>query len=282
MTMVFAPPSGGDIQDNTSSIQQLGLDSITLGQLRAMVSSAPKSKAGQRVSVCASVDDHMCSQQSFYDFRYDDEDTVMNEIDEFYSYVEMPQVAENLKAWQGTFPGGVFVSSTITRVHTILRICRVDESRNYRCTEKDSCRATLRKSRASRRRDPIHQCQTPLLRASRLISCKPVTGWFIYVMSQPGTFAETTSPEHQLHWIYENCKVVRSANGLNTIVESMKIASQKHDLLWYVSELIFLLFFVELAPARFQMQMRLTSKSLLQRRPTSWKSSLLRYQSISG
>jgi hypothetical protein len=49
-----------------------------------------------------------------------------------------------------------------------------------------------------------------------------------------GTFAETTSPEHQLHWIYENCKVVRSANGLSAIVESMKIASQKHDLLWYL------------------------------------------------
>jgi hypothetical protein len=30
----------------------------------------------------------------------------MNEIEEFYSYVEMPQVAENLKAWTGSFPGG--------------------------------------------------------------------------------------------------------------------------------------------------------------------------------
>jgi hypothetical protein len=48
-----------------------------------------------------------------------------------------------------------------------------------------------------------------------------------------GTFAETTSPEHQLHWIFENCKIVRSANGLSTIVEAMKIASSKHDLLWY-------------------------------------------------
>lgn len=46
------------------------------------------------------------SQQSFYDFRYDDEDTVLNEIEEFYSYVEMPQVAENLKAWEGSFSGG--------------------------------------------------------------------------------------------------------------------------------------------------------------------------------
>lgn len=71
--------------------------------------------------VYASVVDRVCfSQQSFYDFRYDDEDTVMNEIDEFYSYVEMPQVAENLKAWQGSFPGGTLVSSMIARVHGIL------------------------------------------------------------------------------------------------------------------------------------------------------------------
>jgi hypothetical protein len=45
-------------------------------------------------------------QQSFYDFRYDDEDKVLNEIEEFYSYVEMPQVAENWRAWQGSYNGG--------------------------------------------------------------------------------------------------------------------------------------------------------------------------------
>lgn len=30
----------------------------------------------------------------------------MNEIEEFYSYIEMPQVAENLKAWEGSFKAG--------------------------------------------------------------------------------------------------------------------------------------------------------------------------------
>lgn len=30
----------------------------------------------------------------------------MNELDELYSYVESPQVGENLKAWQGSFNGG--------------------------------------------------------------------------------------------------------------------------------------------------------------------------------
>ena len=46
-------------------------------------------------------------QQVWYDFNYDDEDTVMNELDELYSYVEMPQVAENLRAWQGSFKDGM-------------------------------------------------------------------------------------------------------------------------------------------------------------------------------
>lgn len=50
--------------------------------------------------------------------------------------------------------------------------------------------------------------------------------------TRAGTFAETSSPEDQLHWIFENCKVVRGANGLPNIVEAMKIASSKHDLLW--------------------------------------------------
>ncbi|KAF8559062.1 hypothetical protein OG21DRAFT_1503519 [Imleria badia] len=181
MSMVFAPPPAGDIQDNTPSIQQLGLDSITLGQLRAMVTSAPKPK------------------QSFYDFRYDDEDTVMNEIDEFYSYVEMPQVAENLKAWQGSFPGD-WTSPETTDAQRKTHVELLLESLEHRDAE-------IRFTNARR---------------------------LFYVLQ--GTFAETTSPEHQLHWIYENCKVVRSANGLNTIVESMKIASQKHDLLCSLSD----------------------------------------------
>jgi hypothetical protein len=55
---------------------------------------------------------------------------------------------------------------------------------------------------------------------------------FDLITARVGTFAETLSQEHQLHWIVENCKVVRAANGINTIVEAMKIATLKHDLLW--------------------------------------------------
>src|SRR5258706_4944704 len=44
-----------------------------------------------------------------------------------------------------------------------------------------------------------------------------------------GTFAETTSPEHQMHWIIENCKTVRAADGLTVIVDALKLLSVQHE-----------------------------------------------------
>ncbi|KAI0939241.1 hypothetical protein AcV5_000711 [Taiwanofungus camphoratus] len=166
-------------QDNVNTAQQIGLDSITLGQLKAMVGSAPKPK------------------QSYYDFKYDDEDTVLNEIEEFYSYVEMPQVAENLKAWEGSFPGEWIESSFTQRKAHVEVLLESLEHRD----------AVIRFTNARR---------------------------LLYVLQ--GTFAETSSPEHQLHWIFENCKVVRAADGLSNIVDAIKIASSKHDLLCSLSD----------------------------------------------
>ncbi|KAJ6516172.1 hypothetical protein C8R45DRAFT_959155 [Mycena sanguinolenta] len=156
-----------------------GVDSISLGQLKSLVATMPKDK------------------QWWYDYKYDDEDTVMNEIEEFYSYVEMPQVAENLKAWEGSFSGRWTASTVATRKAHIEVLLESLEHRN----------AEIRFTNARR---------------------------LFYIMQ--GTFAETVSPEHQLHWIFENCKIVRSANGLSTIIEAMKIASSKHDLLCGLSD----------------------------------------------
>lgn len=57
-------------------------------------------------------------KQSLFDFHYDDEDTVMNEIDEFYSYVEMSQVAENMKAWEDSYHDGMHCRSHPIRLLT--------------------------------------------------------------------------------------------------------------------------------------------------------------------
>lgn len=60
----------------------------------------------------------MLVQQSLYDFKYDDEDTVLNEIEEFYSYIEIPQLAENMKAFEGSFKHGAFdVHSQVPTSH---------------------------------------------------------------------------------------------------------------------------------------------------------------------
>lgn len=156
-----------------------GVDSISLGQLKQLVATMPKDK------------------QWLYDYKYDDEDTVMNEIEEFYSYVEMPQVAENLKAWEGSFQGEWTKSTPATRRAHVEVLLESLEHRN----------AEVRFTNARR---------------------------LFYIVQ--GTFAETVSPEHQLHWIFENCKIVRSANGVSTIIEAMKIASSKHDLLCGLSD----------------------------------------------
>lgn len=62
--------------------------------------------------------------------------------------------------------------------------------------------------------------------------------WFrnhLYQSFHLGTFAETSSPEHQLHWVIENCKVVRAANGISTVIEAIKLANSKHDILRYTT-----------------------------------------------
>ncbi|GAB1519657.1 Factor arrest protein 11 [Rhizoctonia solani] len=162
------------IDDDSSS-----MDSITLGQLKSMVGTQTKQR------------------QQRFDFRYEDEDTVFNEIDEFFSYVEVPQYAENMRAWQGSFNGEWTKSSLSERkAHIELLL----ESLEHRDAEKR------------------------FVNARRLL----------YILQ--GTFAETTSPEHQLHWIIDNAKLVRSADGLSRIVDAIKISSSKHDVLSNISE----------------------------------------------
>lgn len=170
------------LENNASGLppsSNLPVDSISLGQMKNFIGANQRPK------------------QSWFDFQYDDEDTVMNELEEFYSYIEMPQTLENYKAWEGCFP------SEWTKAPLQQRRSHVElllESLEHRDAE------------------------IRFINARRLF----------YVVQ--GTYAETVSPEHQLHWIFENCKVVRSANGIPNIVEALKIAGRKHDLLSNLSD----------------------------------------------
>ena len=44
-----------------------------------------------------------------------------------------------------------------------------------------------------------------------------------------GCFAETASPEEQLHWVMENARLVREAGGVNTLVVGLKDATRKYN-----------------------------------------------------
>lgn len=201
-----------------------------------MVNSAPKPKARTSPSfdIVYTVMTSLL-QQCYYDFKYDDEDTVLNEIEEFYSYVEMPQAAENLKAWEGSFQGGMCTASPFR--HQLKRPL---------CIEWTTSQPQRRRAHVELLLESLEHKDVEIrfTNARRLLYI--LQGWLTAHSQQAhhlqsrmtGTFAETTSPEHQLHWIFENCKVVRDANGLSNIVEAMKIASSKHDFLWLVYRLM--------------------------------------------
>jgi len=54
-------------------------------------------------------------QQSYFDFHYEDEDNLFEEINEFYAFQEVEQLAENLRIWQQSseFKGG---ASSVVRL----------------------------------------------------------------------------------------------------------------------------------------------------------------------
>lgn len=76
------------VPDDPIEMQGLGTDSLNLGQLKNMVNSQTKMRPQQ------------------YAMRYEDEDSVFDELEEFLSYQEVQQLGYNLNAWEGSFRGG--------------------------------------------------------------------------------------------------------------------------------------------------------------------------------
>nr|CDI53470.1 conserved hypothetical protein [Melanopsichium pennsylvanicum 4] len=228
------PNVQGQAQAGQQSQPQAGpLDSVTLGQLRNLiVIDKPKSKQ--------------------YDFPiHADADSMQNEIDEFYSYVEVPQTAENRAAWEewcalpshlrnaafSSFPseasaaepypshlaqGGSALGLGLTQGarHTAggaRRPSLAEPLLGEWTTLGSSTRRRILQSLLSTLevRDPEAR-----FRASRAL---------LYLLQ--GAFADTAGPEHQLHWLLENARMVRSLGGLGELYSAIKLASWKHDYL---------------------------------------------------
>ena len=76
------------VPEDPVEMQGLSTESLTLGQLKNMINSPVKTKTQQ------------------YAMRYEDEDSVFDELEEFLSYQEVQQLSYNLNAWEGSFRGG--------------------------------------------------------------------------------------------------------------------------------------------------------------------------------
>jgi hypothetical protein len=50
----------------------------------------------------------------------------MNEIEEFYSYIEMPQIAENLRAWEGSFTAGMCYNALLVSIDNLLLVSNAE------------------------------------------------------------------------------------------------------------------------------------------------------------
>ncbi|KAF8311822.1 hypothetical protein DL93DRAFT_2156967 [Clavulina sp. PMI_390] len=163
--------------DDPVDLQGMGGEGLALGQLKNM--SPVKTRPQQ------------------YAMRYEDEDGIFEELEEFLSYQEVQQLSYNVDAWDGSFRG-VWSKAPIASKRSHVEVLL--ESLEHK--DADLRLANIRK--------------------------------LLYIIQ--GTFAESTSPEQHLHLIIENCKIVRAANGFSLILSALKVCNAKHDLVCNLSE----------------------------------------------
>ncbi|KAJ1029152.1 hypothetical protein NDA18_002780 [Ustilago nuda] len=218
------------------------LDSVTLGQLRNLiVVDKPKSRQ--------------------YDFPIDaDADTMQNEIDEFYSYVEVPQTAENRAAWEewcampahlrnaGYSSTGSEMGAEPSTLSNHAQLAKGGGALGLGLNQGAGATSDATNSAPRGRRpslaEPLLGEWTTLGSVTRrrilqsLLSALEVrdpearfraSRALLYLLQ--GAFADTAGPEHQLHWLLENAHMVRSLGGLGEIYSAIKLASWKHDYL---------------------------------------------------
>ncbi|OCF42790.1 hypothetical protein I317_03392 [Kwoniella heveanensis CBS 569] len=169
-TLLFLKPS--EESAGNSNAAPTGQDSITLLQLKAHTAAMEKKQKTQ-----------------LFDFRYDDTDTLMNELEEFYPYVEMEHIKSQPDKFKGSFEGDWTEAPVHKRKQYIELQLEYMES-------------------------PVHEVR------------RMAQGRLLYLLQ--GSFAETTSPEMQLHWVIENAKAVRAVDGVATIVVMLRDAARKY------------------------------------------------------
>lgn len=211
-------------QDGNNQPSQGPLDAITLGQLRNLINvQRPKAR--------------------HYSYPTDaDSDSLPMEIDEFYSYVEAPQVTENREAWEewcellAKGEGGISSTQSAETSEKpsetfggALGLGLGDGSQGDApkdAPDRDRSMSEWTSLPTSSRRKRI-QSLLSLLEVKDPVARQRASRALLYLLQ--GSFADTHGPEHQLSWILENARMVRASGGFGEIYSAFKIASWKHD-----------------------------------------------------
>lgn len=154
---------------------------------------------------------------------------MLNEIEEFFSYVEVPQVLEHKLAFQETWSlptGGptrrILVQLVLWLTYTI-RTDFVDTPRPEQLEHirglLDNLMSTDPDLRFSSARNVLYIAQGMCI---AIASERSPTRSDPLDNSSPGTFASSTSPEHHLLLILSNAALLREAGALQRVWEAVK------------------------------------------------------------
>ncbi|GHJ87632.1 hypothetical protein NliqN6_4034 [Naganishia liquefaciens] len=127
-----------------------------------------------------------------FDFHYEDSSDILSELSEFFPYAEMSHLLDNLHEFQ------------------------IDVGQDAKWTEED----------LAARRNYV-QMQVEWLEHRDLEERMKAARRLTYLIQ--GNFAECAGPEYQLHWIIENARLVRAADGLSSALVALKDACVRHD-----------------------------------------------------
>lgn len=134
---------------------------------------------------------HQKQKAQHFDFHPADSAPIIDELNEFYAFIEVDQLAENLRLFQASFPSSSWVQTP------------EEEKKKY----------VVGWLRSLENQDGVIRYEA--------------TRCLLYLLQ--GCFAESNGPEEQLSYIVANAQLVRSCGGLLYIVDALKALAKKHD-----------------------------------------------------
>lgn len=138
-----------------------------------------------------------------YDFRYDDSDTLLRELSEFFAYNENESLPDLLAEFQ-------------------------EAHRRMRPDADQSTSTPWTSSSPSARRSFV-LLQFEALESRSVTLRVGAAKTLLYLVM--GSFAECNGPEEQLHWVMENARLVAEADGAGAVAAALQEAMRRHDAL---------------------------------------------------